>query len=448
VRRAVLRFSWALAGASVLLTAVLVGLYAYLGFSAREKSDVRRAAEYIAAEASARGHAALGDIPTGLAGIRVTLVSGTGEVLFDSASEAGAMDNHLRRPEIERARATGLGEATRFSRTLRERTYYCAVLLGDGTVLRCASSSSSVFAALPGLAAIVACISAAVFAAAAAVGARVTRSLIAPINDLNLDAAENAAYPELAPLLGKLREQRREIESQIVGRERMRREFSANVSHELKTPITAISGYAEILANGVARSEDTRGFAGKIYDEAQRLIALVDDIMLISRLDERGAEFPPERVELLALCREASVRYARGAAARGIVLTVTGEDLTVAGHRRILGEMVGNLIDNAVKYNTDGGSVNVHVGAGEGGVPALTVSDTGVGVSGEDRERVFERFYRADRHRALAPGTGLGLAIVKHAAQLHGAAIELSSDGETGTSVTVTFAREAPSLTT
>jgi two-component system phosphate regulon sensor histidine kinase PhoR len=424
---------------SVFVTAVLISLYAYFGFSERTRREVRARAEHIAAEAD-RGGFELSELrPDVLPGSRVTLIAESGEVLLDTAGDTGAMENHRGRPEVEMALETGFGECTRFSRTLRERTYYCAIRLSSGDVLRCATTSDSIIAALPGIAAISCCIAAAVFFAAVFVSARVTRKLVAPINSLDLEAGAGVgSYPELSPLLTRLGELRGEIVSQIEDREKMRREFSANVSHELKTPITAISGYAEILANGVARQEDTRSFAGKIYDEAQRLIALVNDIMLVSRLDEGSADFSPESVALLSLAREAAARFARSAAARGISITARGDDIAIMGYRRILDETVSNLVDNAIKYNRDKGRVLIAV-EGVGGGTALTVADTGAGIAPEDQERVFERFYRADKSREAAPGTGLGLAIVKHAAQLHGAKIELRSDGETGTSVKITF---------
>ncbi|MDR2357690.1 MAG: two-component sensor histidine kinase [Oscillospiraceae bacterium] len=441
MRRAILRFSCLLAGASILLTSALIWIFAYQSFSARVRRELRADADYIAGAVETRGADFLREMRTGPSGSRVTHIAETGEVLYDTRQDAGVMENHLDRPEVREALADGAGETTRFSRTLSERTYYRAVRLSDGSVLRVASTSDSVFAAISGLAAVTACIALAVFAAAAVVSARVTRALVAPINGIDPETpGDDAVYAELTPLLTRLREQRGRLESQIEDREKMRREFSANVSHELKTPITAISGYAEILANGVARAGDTRNFAGKIYDEAQRLIALVDDIMLVSRLDEGAAGFLPESVELLSLARAVAERFRPAAAERGITMAVRGGEFTIMGYRHVLDETVSNLIDNAVKYNRDGGSVNVTV-SGDGGGVALTVTDTGVGIPAEDRERVFERFYRADASRALAPGTGLGLAIVKHAAQLHGARTELHSDGGAGTCVKVIFPR-------
>jgi two-component system phosphate regulon sensor histidine kinase PhoR len=232
-------------------------------------------------------------------------------------------------------------------------------------------------------------------------------------------------------------------------RERLRREFSANVSHELRTPLTAVSGYAEILANGVAKLEDAPRFAERIYAEAQSLIALVDDVMMLSRLDEGGGgtgEFERERVGLGELVRGVAERLDNIARSRNVsvVLDLPGEEVEITGIRPLLGEMVSNLLDNAIKYNVDGGEVRVSAGRTSEGV-FLTVADTGIGIPPEEQDRVFERFYRVEKSRAVGPreaaakGTGLGLSIVKHGALLHNARISLQSDGRSGTSVTLVF---------
>lgn len=221
--------------------------------------------------------------------------------------------------------------------------------------------------------------------------------------------------------------------------EKRRREFTANVSHELKTPLTSISGYAEIIMNGIAKEEDVSRFAKNIYLEAQRMIALVEDIMELSLLDEGAQEQAKERVPLLSLAREAAESLQESAAKKNVRISFEGEALEVMGIRQILFELVYNLIDNAVKYNNDGGSVKVMVFGAKGGV-ALTVSDTGIGIPREEHERVFERFYRVDKsHAKETGGTGLGLSIVKHAALRHKAKVSLESEPGKGTVVTVVF---------
>ena len=218
--------------------------------------------------------------------------------------------------------------------------------------------------------------------------------------------------------------------------ERLRREFTANVSHELKTPLTSISGMAEIMAGGMVRPEDMEGFAGDIYKESQRLIALVEDIIHLSRLDEGVGSLDREEVDLLELARNVAERLQPFARKKQVELTVGGTPLPVAGYPAILEEMVYNLCDNAIKYNRPGGKVVVTVDqAGR-----LTVADTGIGIPAQDRERVFERFYRVDKsHSRAIGGTGLGLSIVKHGAALHNILVELDSELGRGTTVRLVF---------
>lgn len=221
--------------------------------------------------------------------------------------------------------------------------------------------------------------------------------------------------------------------------ERMRREFSANVSHELKTPITSISGYAEMLVNGMARPEDVPELAGRIYGEAQRLITLIDDIIKLSRLDEDSAEFPTETVDLLAEAHKCTRLLSHKAERCGVTVEVTGRSIAVEGSAQLIDEMIGNLCDNAIKYNRPGGHVRVAVEERDG-APALTVADDGIGIAPEHMERVFERFYRVDKsHSKETGGTGLGLSIVKHAAAWHRAALEAESAPGKGTRISIVF---------
>jgi two-component system phosphate regulon sensor histidine kinase PhoR len=227
-----------------------------------------------------------------------------------------------------------------------------------------------------------------------------------------------------------------------VDRDRLRREFTANVSHELKTPLMVISGFAEIMTGGVAKQEDMPHFAEKIYGEAQRLISLVDDIMTLSRLDEGGEIHAKEETDLFALARDAAGRLSATAANRKISLTVDGEEARIPGIPHVLDEMIFNLIDNAVKYNVEGGTVRVSVEK-RAGENIVSVEDTGIGIPEDEQDRIFERFYRVDKSRSSAvEGTGLGLSIVKHGAALHDAKIEVQSDGKKGTRFTLRFPGE------
>ena len=221
--------------------------------------------------------------------------------------------------------------------------------------------------------------------------------------------------------------------------EKMRREFTANVSHELKTPLTAISGMAEIISNGMVKPEDVPGFAGDIYKESQRLIALVEDIIHLSRLDEGGTDLRREQVDLLEVARKTVQRLQPLAKQAGVTLAVAGASLVMQGVPSVLEEMVYNLCDNAVKYNHQGGTVTLSVVPGESG-GEVTVADNGIGIPAEDQERVFERFYRVDKsHSKEIGGTGLGLSIVKHGAALHDARVELKSTLGEGTTVRLIF---------
>ena len=223
--------------------------------------------------------------------------------------------------------------------------------------------------------------------------------------------------------------------------ERSRREFTANVSHELKTPLQGIIGSAELLENGMVKPEDMPRFVGHIRAEAQRLVTLIGDIIRLSELDE-GGELPTETVDLLPLAQEAAENLRAAAEAKGVTVTVSGENAPVTGVRRLLYEIAYNLCDNAIKYNVDGGSVDVRVGA-EGGSACLTVRDTGIGIPPEHQSRIFERFYRVDKsHSKASGGTGLGLSIVKHAVAYHHGTIALKSEVGKGTEITVRFPQE------
>ena len=223
--------------------------------------------------------------------------------------------------------------------------------------------------------------------------------------------------------------------------ERSRREFTANVSHELKTPLQGIIGSAELLENGMVKPEDMPRFVGHIRAEAQRLVTLIGDIIRLSELDE-GGELPTETVDLLPLAQEAAENLRAAAEAKGVTVTVSGENAPVIGVRRLLYEIAYNLCDNAIKYNADGGSVDVRVGA-EGGSACLTVRDTGIGIPPEHQSRIFERFYRVDKsHSKASGGTGLGLSIVKHAVAYHHGTIALKSEVGKGTEIAVRFPQE------
>lgn len=220
--------------------------------------------------------------------------------------------------------------------------------------------------------------------------------------------------------------------------ERIRREFTANVSHELKTPLQSIVGCAELLESGLVKAEDTDRFIGNIKKEAERLVALINDIIRLSRLDEAG-ELPTEEVDLCALSKDVISALEDAAEKKNVTLSLSGESCVINGVRSYLYEIIYNLCDNAIRYNKDGGKVEIYVSENEK-ITTLRVSDTGIGIPAEHRDRIFERFYRVDKsHSKQTGGTGLGLSIVKHAVACHGGQISLESTVDVGTSITVTF---------
>lgn len=222
---------------------------------------------------------------------------------------------------------------------------------------------------------------------------------------------------------------------------KMRKEFSANVSHELKTPLTSISGYAEIMKSGMVNREDMIAFSERIYNEACRMITLIDDIIKLSKLDEDSMEVEWENVDLYELCHEIIDRLGMSAKKRNVKMELSGEPVVYFGVRQMLDEMIFNLCENAIKYNVSGGKVSLWVGSTPEGIKVI-VEDTGIGIPKEQQERVFERFYRVDKsHSKETGGTGLGLSIVKHAAIFHHAQIHVDSEVGKGTRMEVLFVK-------
>ena len=375
------------------------------------EKEVRQEAGYIRAAIEISGQGYLTELDAADKDTRITLITEQGEVLYDSdqAYEAD-LENHAGRPEVKEALQDGTGSNVRRSDTLNEEMYYYAVQLSDGSILRVSKTMDTAFRTavevLPGMGVIGACM----LALAALLSRWQVRRLIRPINELDLNIPlENEMYEELTPLLKRIDEQNKQKDA-IAD---MRKEFSANVSHELKTPLTSISGYAEIMKNGLVRPEDMKGFAERIYNEASRLITLVEDIIKLSKLDEGEIEMEKEDVDLYDLTRRIVSRLAPQAEKRAVHVEVTGENVICHGVRQILDEMIYNICENAIKYNRRGGSVSVWVGATLKG-KKIIVTDTGIGIPEDQQERIFERFYRVDKsHSKETGGTGLGLSIVK-----------------------------------
>ncbi|MDD5903977.1 MAG: ATP-binding protein [Clostridium sp.] len=368
-------------------------------------------------------------------GIRITLIGQSGDVLFDSM-ESAISDNHLNRPEVVSALEDGSGYAVRTSEANGLDMHYYALRLDGGMILRVSMFASGINSFIDDALPLMLALSLVVVVIALIMAKILTDRLVEPIEKLssNPDATE-MPYPELRPFAEQM-EKDRYVQQHM---EMLRREFTANVSHELKTPLTGISGYAEMIETGIAKPEDVQDFAGKIRKEALRLLGLVGDIIRLSELDSAEKEEDAEQVDILELAEENVERLNPIADAMGVSVTVDGEPCYVTGSRKRLDELVFNLIDNAVRYNKADGSVAVSVKNTEANI-IFAVSDTGIGIPSEARDRVFERFYRVDKSRSKRDGgTGLGLAIVKRVAMLYGAEIRLESEENVGTTVSVRF---------
>ena len=540
------------AAVTLILTAVFTTLFQYRTTRENLQTQIEEEATYISeafntVESGARTSlfSRIGKISQN----RITWISESGEVLYDNRADAGSMDNHLSRPEVSEAASNGAGESERDSATRKTETLYYALRLSDGSLLRIAAESASLWGILGDTYSPLLLIAAVVLLLAGLIAFVLTRAIVRPFNTLDLKhPLENKTYDELSPLLRRLDKQNQEsheqvrlltarqeefdlitsgmqeglvifskdgtvlsanaaarailsgetggsylqlcrekhylsvVESALAGKaktkkmkqggrvytltatpvqnslagnaavlfivditdselsEKMRREFSANVSHELKTPLTSILGYAEIIGNGLAEESDIPKFADRIHKEAARLLTLIEDIIKLSQLDEDElrAEFVP--VELSELCQNVLQELSQKAEKAGVTLHFSGSEQTVSGFEPSLYEMIYNLCDNAIAYNKPGGSVNVSLEKTPEDKIRLTVRDTGIGIAEEHLGRVFERFYRVDKsHSKETGGTGLGLSIVKHAALMHDAELSIESTPQVGTTVQILF---------
>ena len=400
------------------------------------KEEVNQEARYIRTAVDISGPAYLKEMDGVDIKTRVTRISTEGMVLYDSGNDAETLENHSKRPEVKEALASGTGEDVRVSGTVGKEMYYYAILLQDGSVLRVAKTMDNLGAMARDTLPVIGVLAVVMMIFAWILGRWQTERLIRPINELDIEhPLENVVYEELRPLLTAM--DRRNKEKAAV--EDMRKEFSANVSHELKTPLTSISGYAEIMKNGLVRPEDIPNFSERIYKEAKRLITLIEDIIKLSKLDEGSVEIEKEEVDLYELSREIISRLSMQASMKHVHVSLSGEPVTYVGIRQILDEMIYNICENAIKYNVEGGSVSVWVGSTLNG-PKVQVNDTGIGIPKEHQERIFERFYRVDKsHSKERGGTGLGLSIVKHGALLHNAKVSVESDTGKGTRMEILF---------
>ena len=370
--------------------------------------------------------------------MRITIVNPKGEVIYDSfvKDKAGNMENHADRPEIMEAIKTGKGESVRKSATMQKSNYYYAVLLHDGNVFRVSKETSSIWDIYISAIPVILIIAVFLFVFCILCGNFLTKSLVAPIEQMaeNMDHLDRVStYKELMPFIHLIRTQHEDILKSA----RMRQEFTANVTHELKTPLTSISGYSELIENGMATEGDVARFAKEIHRNAKRLLTLINDILKLSQMDAASkGEIILENVDLFEIAQNCKDMLEVAAKQNGVTIHLTGEHTIISANKNMIEEVIYNLCDNAIRYNHDGGNVYVEISHD------LVVRDDGIGIPKEYQERIFERFFRVDKSRSKKTGgTGLGLAIVKHIVELHDAQLELESEEDKGTKITVHFTK-------
>lgn len=368
--------------------------------------------------------------------VRVTWIGTDGNVLYDS--EAETLENHSDRPEYIDAVKTGEGKSVRKSDTLSKRIFYYAMRLEDGTVIRIAKEAGSIWTIFMSALPIIIGLTVLLYVMCYFLSKHLTAKLVKPVEELVNNAANPSLepeYKELVPFVGALKEQREDILRSAT----MRQEFTANVSHELKTPLTAISGYAELIENGMVSGDDSVRFAGEIRKNSTRLLSLINDIINLSELDD-GVKLNLEKMDLYEAAKNCIKNLKVAADKNDIKLMLLGTTAYINADKSMMDEVLYNLCDNAIRYNNKGGNVIVDVSNTLDGKVKLTIKDNGIGIGKEHQERIFERFYRVDKSRSReSGGTGLGLAIVKHILTSHGAELSLASEPGKGTSITVTF---------
>ena len=443
MRKKILNHTCVLIVVSVLLTFLAAGLVMYSKYNEDLKESVRDSTKYIQDGVEKMGNSYLDEALGKATSARITLLDPNGDVLFDSLEDSSELSNHSNRPEFIQAEKDGYAESLRYSETLSKQNFYCAVKLADGDILRVGRTTDSVFYTMLSSSALLGGLLIVILAVAFVLVRKQTKDLIEPINMLNLEQPlKDVKYEELRPLLGRVDQQNKQIAKQmeeLKEAEAVRREFSANVSHELKTPLMSISGYAELMMNGMVPDEKVPEFSGRIYHEASRLSNLVADIIQLSRLDEKNSDLPFEPVDLYELAEDIVLHLDSAASKKNINVSLEGNSVTVQGVRHVIYEMLYNIADNAIRYTDQNGTVNIFTGTINGHA-FYRVEDNGIGIPENEQKRIFERFYRVDKsHSRATGGTGLGLSIVKHGAILHNAEIKLKSEPGKGTKMELVF---------
>ena len=374
---------------------------------------------------------------------RITWINSDGNVIYDNEADPEKMENHLERDEIKQAFENGYGESARYSSTLSEKLLYSARRLPDGTVIRLSFAQSTIWTLIMGFAAPICGVAMLAIVMSLCLATSLSKRIIEPINTLDLDEPmKNEVYEELEPLMKRIDVQQKQLKADraaLEKTEQIRQEFTANVSHELKTPLQAISGYAELIKAGIVKPEDIKPFAEKIYSESHRLSTLVEDIIDLTKLDNGGYGYQWEETDLYRIAENVIDSLESEAETQHVRLNLEGYSTKLYGVPQLLHSIVYNLCDNAIKYNHENGEVNIKLKKDADRV-VLTVSDTGIGIPKECSDRIFERFYRVDKSRSKeVGGTGLGLSIVKHAALIMNADVSLDSKEGKGSTFTISF---------
>lgn len=424
---------------AILATTLLLSWVNYEMFKGRVMDDLEAYGRMFAVEMN-------GEVETQSAlhsleeDIRVTLVHADGTVYYDNFADPNAMDNHADRPEIRQALENGSGSDIRNSSTVDQSAFYYAVRLKNGDVMRLAQEASNIWSVYFRSMPLIVLLAAGMACVSLYLAHLLTARLVQPIERMTAhlnNVSGVARYPELEPFMDMIEQQHEEI----LRSANMRVEFTANVSHELKTPLTSISGYAELIESGMAQGEQAKTFAAEIHKSANRLLTLINDIIRLSQMDAPMPDLKFEPVDLAQIAANTFEQLEMSARKADVTLQLDAKPAMVEADRQMMDELLYNLCDNAIRYNVHGGSVKLEVRPVRDKV-IVCVQDTGIGISPENQEHVFERFYRVDKSRSKATGgTGLGLAIVKHIAVKHNAQIELESELGRGTKISVIFER-------
>ncbi|MBR2547552.1 MAG: ATP-binding protein [Eubacterium sp.] len=428
-------------------TLVLVISLIFAHYSDVQKEQLAEQAELVAMGTNEMGNDFVRKIQAD--GYRVTWIDEDGTVIYDSKADFDKMTDHSTREEVKQAMESGTGESSRYSSTMFEKEIYVAQKLDDGTVIRLAATQITMSGILLGILNQLIVVTFLTLILSFCIAYRLTKRIIDPLNKMDLDDRDTVPYEELRPLVDRIHTQEELIKEQTVSivqkeaereqAEMVRREFTANVTHELKTPLQTISGSAELLSKGVVKPEDVPRFSDKIYMESKRLITLVEDIISLSRIEEAGNKFRKERVDLYDIAKFTVRNLKPAAELNNTEIVLEGETVKIDGVPQLLESIVFNLLDNSIKYSGENGEVKISV-TKKDDKAVLSVADNGIGIPEGEKERVFERFYRVDKSRSKnAGGTGLGLSIVKHAALIHDADIEITSMLGKGTIVKVLF---------